>query len=172
MTKVNDELLTLVDLKDRVVGTVKRSFAKNDKSKIIRIVSISVFNELGETLIQKRSANKSHGGKWENAASGHVAAGENPDDTAKREIFEELGIKSNPIYFDKWLIDGESGKKFMWIYYIIIPKATSITFDKYEVEEVKWIKPKDLKEFSKNNFWDLNGYSHKEIMATFNLIKK
>lgn len=172
MTKINDELLTLVDLKDRVVGTVKRSLAKNDKTKIIRIVSISVFNELGETLIQKRSSNKSHSGKWENAASGHVATGENPDDTAKREIFEELGIKSKPIYFDKLLIDGESGKKFMWMYYIIIPRATSITFNKYEVEEVKWIKPEDLEEFSRKNFWDLNGYSHKEIMAALNLINK
>lgn len=172
MTKINDELLTLVDLKDRVVGTIKRSLVKNDKSKIIRIVSISVFNELGETLIQKRSANKSHSGKWENAVSGHVAASENPDDTAIREMFEELGIKSKPIYFDKWLIDGESGKKFMWMYYVIIPKVTSITFNKYEVEEVKWIKPEVLEEFSRNNFWDLNGYSHKEIMAAFNLINK
>ena len=166
-----DELLDLVDRDDNVIGTVLRSVAQNNPSKIYRIVSITVFNDLGETLIQKRAGNKSHPGKWENAASGHVLAGEDPNKSATRELSEELGIRTNPIYFDKWLIEKSTKTKFMWLYYVIIPSSTELVIDKNEVEEIRWIKPKDLLQFSKMNKWDIDGYSHKEIMEIAEKLK-
>lgn len=161
----NDELLDLVNSNDEVIGTIKRSLTRNDPTKIFRVVSITIFNNRGETLIQKRSVNKSHPGLWENAASGHVPAGESPSETAKREIFEELGITGDPIYFDKWFISHATKSKFMWMYYLLVPAGMGLKINKYEVAEVKWIKPDDLIEFAKTELWDVGGVSHKEIMA-------
>lgn len=169
---MDDELLDLVDKDDNVIGTIFRSVAQNDPTKIYRIVSITVFNEDGETLIQKRSKDKSHPGKWENAASGHVLANEKPEDAAKRELFEELGIDTEPIYFDKWFIAGDNKNKFMWMYYIVVPKSINISFNLEEIEEIKWIKPEYLPEFALDNLWDVSGYSHKEITDIYNKIIK
>ncbi len=162
----NDELLDLVNEKDEVIGTVLRSVAMIDPAKIYRIVSVTIFNENDEVLIQKRGINKSHPGKWENSASGHVLAGETPKDAAQRGLFEELGIKLDLKYYDKWFIPGETKNKFMWMFCAVAPKSVEFKLDNREVEEILWIKPSELTRFALNNFWDLNGYSQKEIMET------
>jgi isopentenyl-diphosphate delta-isomerase len=53
-----------------------------------------IYNSKGEILLQKRADNVAYWpGKWDISAAGHVAFGEEPDDTALRELEEELGIK-------------------------------------------------------------------------------
>lgn len=167
----DDEVLDLVNEKDEVIGTVYRKEAQKDPSKIYRIVSVTIFNNKGETLIQQRSNNKSHPGSWENSASGHVLAGESPEVSANRELMEELGIKAELIFYDKWFIVKPTKRKFMWMYYGIVDSEIKINFDRNEITETRWIKPDDLNEFSKNNLWDLDGYSHKEIMELKKIIK-
>ena len=170
-TKIkDDELLDLVNEKDEVIGTVYRKEAQKDPSKIYRIVSVTIFNKKGETLIQQRSMNKSHPGSWENSASGHVLAGEKPELSAKRELMEELGIKTGLIFYDKWFIVKPNKRKFMWMYCGIV-EHLDIKFDRDEIANIRWIKPEDLGEFAKNNQWDLNGYSHKEIMQAKQFLK-
>ena len=64
-----------------------------------RCVYILVFNHQGEIFIHLRTPTKdvfpSH---WDVCAGGVVAAGENFDLGASREVFEELGVKVEPEY--------------------------------------------------------------------------
>jgi len=167
----DDELLDLVNEKDEVIGTVEREIVRHDPTKYYRVVAIAIFNNKGETLIQKRSPNKSHPGKWETAVSGHVLAGEHPDDTSKREVFEELGIKETPVYYGKWFVSNRFRSKFLWLYYLIVDNKIKIKINNNEVAETVWIKPDKLEEFAKDNEWDLEGYSHKEIIEIKNYLK-
>lgn len=57
------------------------------------VVSVLVFNSLGELLIQKRHPTKhSWANYWDFTASGAVDTGEELYQAAQRELFEEMGI--------------------------------------------------------------------------------
>jgi isopentenyldiphosphate isomerase len=173
MKKDDDELLDLVNDKDEVIGTVWKSEAHKDPSRIHREVDITIFNEKNETLIQKRGILKEHHpGKWENAATGHVKAGEKPIVAICRELFEEVGLKAIPIFYKKIFRENKNEARFVWLYYAIVKSKQKINIGTNEVEEVLWILPDRLKEFSQDHWWDINGFSHKEIMTLKALIKK
>lgn len=89
-----DELFDLVDADDRVTGTVRRRDAHTNPSLIHRSVQVLVFSTDGKVLLQRRSRHKDlFPGYWCASASGHVGQGETYDETAIREVQEELGIE-------------------------------------------------------------------------------
>jgi len=54
---------------------------------------IWVYNSKGQVLLQKRAiAKTTHSGLWDVSCAGHVGAGEEVDETAVRELGEELGL--------------------------------------------------------------------------------
>jgi 16S rRNA (adenine1518-N6/adenine1519-N6)-dimethyltransferase len=58
-----------------------------------RAIHILLFNQSGEVYLQQRARSKDrHPLKWDSSVAGHVTAGESYDDTARRELREELGI--------------------------------------------------------------------------------
>lgn len=161
-----DELLDLVNNKDEVIGTVWKSEAHQDPTKIHREVAICVFNDRGETLIQRRSMQKINGpGEWKIAVAGHVESKEDPADAIKREVFEELGLELNSVYFKKEFAKrGSFESRFFYIYHALVKGKPELKFNTGEVMDVKWIKPVDLIKFAVNNEWDTNGLSHKTII--------
>lgn len=86
-----EEQLIIVDENDRVLGYKPRSQrTDNDCS---RSVSIWVENDKGQVLLQQRSHNKQiDPGKWTPAAEGTVSKGTSYDETALRELEEEIGL--------------------------------------------------------------------------------
>ncbi len=65
-------------------------------------VGCLIFNEKGEVLLQKRADD----GKWSNLG-GYIELGETIEETAKREVLEEAGLKiNNPKLFN--IYSGES----------------------------------------------------------------
>lgn len=94
-----DELITIVDDRDNVIGTATRGEAYQ-KGLWHRIVVIFIFNNQGQIFIQKRSPKLiSQPGKWDHSVAGHVDAGESSQDAACRELLEELGIKATNLQF-------------------------------------------------------------------------
>jgi isopentenyl-diphosphate delta-isomerase type 1 len=88
-----DELLDLVDEKNRVVGQVLRGSVHGNPALRHRAVHVFVRNEAGCLFLQKRSEGKKiQPGKWDTSIGGHVEAGESYEDAAKKETAEELGI--------------------------------------------------------------------------------
>ncbi|KKQ98105.1 MAG: Nudix hydrolase 3 [Candidatus Woesebacteria bacterium GW2011_GWA1_39_12] len=157
----NDELLDLVNEKDEVIGTVWKSDAHKDPSKIHREVAVAVFNKQGEVLLQKRSLKKEHHpGRWAITA-GHVGAGEEPEHAAKRELFEELGWKNEIKFLGKIFAQDNKESRIFWIYYVLVNGESSVNFDKEEIEDVGWINFRKIAEFSKENEYVLKGTTHR-----------
>lgn len=85
------ESVAIVDRDNSVLGYVKRSDLTNDHTW--RIISVWIENDQGQVLLQQRSPKKTHaGGKWTCAVEGTVEGDDEFEDTARREVVEEIGL--------------------------------------------------------------------------------
>ena len=101
-----EEVVQIVDRNDFPVDAVPRSVMRA-KRLIHRATYIFVFNAAGELFIQKRTMEKDiHPGYWDLAAGGVVAAGESYEESAERELAEELGVTASlTFHFDHYYED-------------------------------------------------------------------
>lgn len=94
-----EEIVQIVDRDNTPTDTVPRKIMRQ-QGLIHRASYILVFNGANELFIQKRTMIKDiFPGFWDIAAGGVVLAGETYDESARRELFEELGVKDIPIEF-------------------------------------------------------------------------
>lgn len=102
-----EEIVVIVDGRNQPIGAVTRKIMRQQRL-IHRASYILVFNTQGELFIQKRSQTKDiYPGYWDLAAGGVVLEGESYEESAKRELREELGIsgvKLRPL-FDQYFED-------------------------------------------------------------------
>ncbi len=133
--------------------TISRSEA-HDKGIPHRTAHIWIVNKEGDryrVLLQKRSADKeSFPGMYDTSSAGHVQAGDEPLESAQRELFEELGISAldgDLSFAGKFHIKYEMefhGKMFRdneiaFVYVYEKPVDISkLKLQKEEVEEVRW----------------------------------
>jgi 16S rRNA (adenine1518-N6/adenine1519-N6)-dimethyltransferase len=111
-----EELLTVVDCNDHVVGSATRREIHGN-NLVHRAVHILVFNRRGELFLQKRSAWKDrHPLRWDSSAAGHVDAGEEYDAAAARELREELGVDTALTAVGKIAASEQTGHEFITIY--------------------------------------------------------
>lgn len=61
-----------------------------------KVVAVAVLDKNNQILLQQRSGNKlTNPNKWDIATAGHINAGEESLESAKRELAEEVGINAN-----------------------------------------------------------------------------
>lgn len=93
------ELVTWVDDADQVLGALPRAELR-ERGLIGRCTFILLFNSAGELCVHRRALSKAlYPGYWDVAAGGMVTAGEAYDDSAARELAEELGIEGVELRF-------------------------------------------------------------------------
>lgn len=91
------ELVDVIDLDDRVIGTATRREMRRDRLRH-RAVFVAVRSSDGRLLVHRRSDLKDvWPGWWDIAVGGVVAAGEGYDDAAARELREEVGVDAVPV---------------------------------------------------------------------------
>ena len=114
------------------------------------VVHIWVVSSDGKVLIQRRSEQrKLMPGEWA-ATGGSAISGETSFDAAKRELFEELGIRSDKQNLIK-LIRLKRKNSFLDVWIITKDvKAQDLVLQKSEVAEVKWVKISELIEMIEN----------------------
>ena len=89
---MSEPLVIHVDENDSVLGYVPKLQA-HQEGLLHRAVSILLFNEKGEWLLQKRADHKYHsGGLWSNTCCSHPYPEEEVQTAAERRLFEEMGI--------------------------------------------------------------------------------
>ena len=106
----------MVDENDRLLGDAPRSEVHGNNLRH-RAVHLFIFNRQGELFLQKRSRWKDrHPLLWDSSAAGHVEAGEDYDETAARELEEELGVKAELTRVVKLPCLEQTGWEFIWLY--------------------------------------------------------
>lgn len=111
-----DESLPVVDARDQVIGSRSRHDVHVNNLRH-RAVHILVFNSLNELFLQKRSPWKDRNpGLWDSSAAGHVDAGKEYEETAVRELREELGIEAPLEFLTKLPASPETGEEFISVY--------------------------------------------------------
>lgn len=92
MYNPGEEIVQIVDRENREVEVLPRRIMRQ-QGLIHRASYILVFNEKKELFLQKRTATKDlYPSCWDVAAGGVVLAGETYEESADRELAEELGI--------------------------------------------------------------------------------
>jgi 16S rRNA (adenine1518-N6/adenine1519-N6)-dimethyltransferase len=111
-----EESFSVVDERDQVVGAAPRGQV-HANNLLHRAVHVLIFNSVGEVFLQMRSRWKDrHPLAWDSSAAGHVNAGEEYDQSAARELREELGIDTPLVRMAKLSASERTGYEFIWLY--------------------------------------------------------
>jgi 16S rRNA (adenine1518-N6/adenine1519-N6)-dimethyltransferase len=110
------ERFAVVDEQDQVVGEAPRGEVHGN-NLLHRAVHLFLFNRQEELFLQKRSPWKDrHPLLWDSSAAGHVDAGEDYDEAARRELDEELGVTAKLTRVVKLPASDRTGQEFIWLY--------------------------------------------------------
>jgi 16S rRNA (adenine1518-N6/adenine1519-N6)-dimethyltransferase len=113
---MQDERFPVVDRNDRVKRSAHRSDVHGNNLRH-RAVHVLIFNQAGEVYLQQRSRLKDrHPLKWDSSAAGHVSDKESYDETARRELQEELGINVPLKKILKLPASPWTDWEFIWLY--------------------------------------------------------
>ena len=115
---MSEEIFDVVNERDEVIGQAPRKEV-HARGLLHRAVHVLVFNARGELFLQKRSLKKDRQpGVWDSSSSGHVDSGETYDETAVRELREEicLHLPHTPQRIFKIDARPETDWEFCWIY--------------------------------------------------------
>ena len=113
-----EDIFDIVNERDEVIGRKPRSEV-HARGLLHRAVHVLVFNSRGEVFLQKRSMKKDRQpGAWDSSCSGHVDSGEDYDQTAVRELREEIGLKLPAMPQKLFKINAceETDAEFVWVY--------------------------------------------------------
>ncbi len=142
-TDPQNELLTEVTAQNEVIGPIPRNEAHTDNNKIYRQTYIIVKDVKGRVLIQKRSATKDlYPNCWDLSVGGHVPFGLNYEETAVKELKEELGIsttKDDLTFMGEVLVDLPSSKEFFHVFEYTLKPTDTIHPMSEEVADVQWM---------------------------------
>jgi len=139
-TGVNrNERFPIVDKKDRILRYANRSEVHGNNLRH-RAVHILIFNEAGELYLQQRSRWKDrHPLKWDSSAAGHVAFRESYDETARRELKEELGTTVPLHKVSKVSALQRTDHEFIWLYRGLT--SGDLVPDNSEIEQGAFFRP-------------------------------
>jgi 16S rRNA (adenine1518-N6/adenine1519-N6)-dimethyltransferase len=111
-----EERFQVVDNEDRPIAAVPRSRV-HANNLLHRAVHVLISNSAGEIFLQLRSRLKDrHPLTWDSSTAGHVNAGEDYDQTAVREVQEELGIETSLERIGKLPASKETDQEFVCVY--------------------------------------------------------
>lgn len=139
---------TLVNPDDTIIGHIEKLDAHLKPAPLHRAISVCVFNDNQELLIQKRSLKKpTWPGFWSNTCCTHPEGEESYHDAAERRIEEEMGFSCALDYlytytyyadFNETLAEHEIDVVFVGTY------NGRVTPQKNEVMDHAWIPKKSL----------------------------
>lgn len=142
-TDDQSELFVVVDHDDNIVGYKTRAECHKDKSLTHRSVSVVLYNDEGKILLQKRSMTKDNWpGYYTVSVSGHVTKDHTVEENARREMEEEIGVKTDLTYKSKFYIEEPNESEIVSIF----TGSSNGPFkpNKDEVEYVTFYTPEEI----------------------------
>lgn len=160
------EILDICDENGVPTGkTVERNVAHTEgiNHRTAHVWVVSMNNGQPQVLLQKRAMNKdSFPGRFDTSSAGHIQAGDEPLESAIRELEEELGIKAtandlefigkfhvefDKVFREKLFKDRETAFVYVYKENVDIEK---LVLQKEEIMDVQWFDVKLLDEALKN----------------------
>ena len=119
-----------------------------------------LLDEKGRVLLGKRAGGM-EAGKW-SLIGGKPEEGESAEEAVKREVKEEIGLKFEPIFYQKAKgFDKKSGIKWRSTRFFGDIKSTQkLDYDKSEFSEIKFFSSEELDNLE-------IAFNHKEILKDF-----
>ncbi len=141
--QTENEFLDIVNDLDEVIGNDRWDIVLG-KNLCRRVAHIFIVNDQGELLIQLRGKNMKFGPlKYDSSSAGHIISGEEYIDGAKRELEEELGIKTDLTFLKKFHFQNEIANQFVSLY--VGKHNGPFTIQKSEIEHVMFHHLNDIK---------------------------
>jgi len=140
---MHEEIVTLVDHNDQIIGRAPRSQVRK-QALIHRVTYILVFNEAEQLLLQKRTLSKDlYPGYYDAAAGGVIIDGESYAVSAQRELYEELGIYASALqaHFDHYF---ESPGNRCWGRVFSCRHNGPFTLQAEEVQSAEFVSPQQV----------------------------
>jgi 8-oxo-dGTP pyrophosphatase MutT (NUDIX family) len=142
-----EEIVLIVDLDNIEAGSAPRHEMRA-KGLPHRATYILVFNSQGELFVQKRTMIKDiYPGYYDIATGGVVLAGESYDESARRELDEELGIRDTDLTAHFTFLY-EDGTNRVWGRVYSCTYDGPLTLQAEEVESGFFMTPQELLGFS------------------------
>jgi len=170
---MSEEIMTLVDEKNQIIGEVLRSKMRFGID-FHRATYILVFTTSGQLIVQKRTLNKSFCPGWYGVTTGGVVAtGESYQLCAQREIAEELGISPELNCHGVFYTEGEGFKIWGKIYSCIYDESLHgpLTPQPSEVASLHFMNIEDIVKnadnlpFTQDSLDALEHYVHDRIKS-------
>jgi isopentenyl-diphosphate delta-isomerase type 1 len=155
-----DDIIDICDEQNKITGKRTTTIHAHDTGLWHRASHIWIYNAKGEILLQLRAKDKRmYPSVWDISAAGHVSAGEEPMETALRELEEELSIKArqSDMHFSKIkkvsiVFNKLRNNEFYYVYFLRFDgDIKKLRLQEDEVQAIRFVSIKDLKKELKNN---------------------
>ena len=143
---IKDELVEEVDEHGNVLRVVTRAQMRAEQLRH-RCTYIGVVDSQGRLLIHQRSADKEvYPSHWDVCAGGVCTAGEGWDDSARRELAEELGIDVPLEHLGHGTWEEEGGGASLVGHVYLARSDGPFSFDDGEVVQARFVDDDELDE--------------------------
>ena len=143
-----DDALILVDADDVEIGTLDKAACHDADGVLHRAFSLFVFNASGDTLLQRRHADKRlWPGYWSNGCCSHPRPGEALTAAVVRRAEEELGLIVRPEFLFKFQYQAtyaDLGSEFELCSVFVARTDQTPKANATEVAEWRWVGGDDL----------------------------
>ncbi|MCA9819470.1 MAG: isopentenyl-diphosphate Delta-isomerase [Nitrosarchaeum sp.] len=154
---MSEEYVILVDGNDNPIGLEEKVKCHLPNGKLHRAFTALLFDKDGRLVLTRRAKEKMlWPGDWDGTVASHPREGETYTASAERRMPEELGINCKMEYLMKFEYhvpykDIGSENEVCGTLIGVIDRSTQFKMIKDEIDEIKWISPKEfLVEISKN----------------------
>lgn len=144
-----EEIAALFDESGRVIGQAPRSRVRSENLHH-GATGIVLFNERGQVFVHQRTWTKDvYPGRWDFTAGGVIQAGEEPDESARRELSEELGIDSELNRLPESEYSDENTSYHAFRYWSVTSDSPKLQAE--EVLQGRWMSRGELLDKLKDN---------------------
>lgn len=175
-TNTPEEIVYWVNNNNEVIGQIEKSVANADPNYIHREVEIIILNKEDKLLLQQRSKKKKvYPGVW-TFTQGHITFGDQPEESAHRELIEELGFDTHLIYAETALVSLPNEKFFVYRFFGMYNEE-KIIFEPEEIEAVCFANLTELEALigdRRFHDWENDDYktAQRFYQGEFNHVKK
>ena len=147
-----EEMVIWVDEKGKVLGPIPISLANSDKMYLHLEVAVVIVDLNRRVLFQKRAkVKKVAPGVWTIAAAGHVTYGDTSEQTAHKELTEEMGITVKSLYPIFSSVETLERERHVIEWYLGLYQGGEIVVQESEVETYAWVSQDQMSEFIRIN---------------------